>query len=124
MIITHYTEAQDKFYIGDEVWACDFKYAHDKESRHLYQKPILGKLMAGRTEELHKRCVASGTATVKYFVPFKKNGTELAWSKAVTVYSRKYATSKQECIKMFNELIESDIKWHENEIKALKKELI
>lgn len=124
MIIDGYAEVKEIFNIEDEVWACDFKYAHDKESKHLYQKPVLGKLMAGRTEELHKRCVASGTATVKYFVPFKKNGTELAWSKAVTVYSRKYATSKQECIKMFNELIESDIKWHENEIKALKKELI
>ena len=57
----------------------------------------------------------------RYFVPLsaKKQGTDLedlAWSKAVEISSRCYADSEQECIDLYNKLIDEDIAFFNQKI--------
>lgn len=123
MKIKNYTEVSKNFKAGDEIWACAFNYTHDKEGKHLYQEPVFGKLMAGKTEVAHNSRIERfpDSSNVEYFVPFKKNGVDLAWSKAVLMYNRYYATTEEECVELYNSLVKNAIDWHRSEIEALEK---
>ena len=125
MIIT-WNDTRMKFKPGDTVWACAFKPAHDKESKQYFQRPIQGKLMAGASElsdaESRKRYGLEAQPT--HFVPFKKGSTELAWSKAVTIYARWVSDSFQECTEKYKSLVQEQIDWHEKELQELRKEIL
>ena len=124
MIITDFKDTINHFKLSDTAYACAYEYTHDKEGKCKHQKPVLGVFTAGNTEEKNAEYIAKGRTDVCYFVPFKKNGIDLAWSKAVTIYSRCYATTQQECIALYNRLIQDSIEWHEQEIKKLEKDLL
>ena len=124
MKIIRYYEARQRFKSGTEIWACAFEYSGSKESKHLYQKPIKGKLTTHNTESYNNKAKESGKTAVNYFVPYKKNGKDLAWSKAVHISSRCYATSERECNELFNDLIQQQIAWHQKQIDELEKDLI
>ena len=76
------------------------------------------------TEAKNNEYISKGQTNIRYFVPLKKNGVDLSWSKAVTIYARCYATTQQECIALYNRLIQDSIEWHEQEIKKLEKDLL
>lgn len=125
----NYTEVKKVFKIESKVWACAYEYTSKKESRLNFQKPILGMIMCDKTEERHKekkeRYIQRGyKPPCDYFVPFKQNGKDLAWSKAVKIWSRCYASTEKECKEIFNSLINKKVAWHLEEIEKLKKELI
>lgn len=126
--VDNYAELLSK--LGDKpVWASAYTYASTKESRLNYQKPIRGRIMRGETIAKHlirekENLRANSRYYSDYFVPFKKNSEELAWSKAVHVYTREYSETEEESIKLFNEMIQENIDWHLKEIEKLKKELI
>ena len=130
MIIREYHQVSTYFAIGDEVWACAFHYSHNKESKSLHQKPVLGVLMAGDTLYSHNskmermRSYYDKEPNPGYFVPFKKNSKELAWSKSVMLSSRCYASTEEEAIQLYNDLITEAIDWHNSEIKDLQAKLI
>lgn len=117
----------------DVVWACMYEYTYDKEAKKLFQKPVKGVITASRYESYHNDYVErlknsenygrEGYGT-QYFVPFKKNGKDLAWSKAVKVYNRRYARNEVDCIHLFNRLILNIVDWHNKEIEELKKEML
>lgn len=126
MKIRSYVEARKAFLPGDEVWACAYSYDGNKEGRLYFQEPVLGKITCRNTESAEKRELQD-TSTwhqPNYFVPYKKNGRDLAWSKAVSIGARCYAFSKEECIELYNELIQENINWHLNAIHELQDAMI
>lgn len=118
-------DVKEHFKVGDTVYACAYKYNRDKEGRQYFQKPVLGKLVLGRTlseEEYYER---TGRKTEpNFFVPLKKNGKDLAWSKVVSIYSRYFTTDEEESKEFYNDLIQKQIAWHESEIDKLKEDLL
>lgn len=95
-----------------------------KRERLYIKKPIRGIFTVGKTDEKNKIALSRGNTSIGYFVPFKKNSDELAWSKAVQMSSRKYASTYEECVQLYNKLILNKVEWHQQEIEDLKKELI
>lgn len=118
-------DVKEHFKVGDSVYACAYKYNRDKEGRQYFQKPILGKLVLGRSETEEDYYARTGRKTEpNYFVPFKKNGKDLAWSKVVTIYSRYFTDDEEESKEFYNDLIQKQISWHESEIDKLKGDLL
>lgn len=60
--------------------------------------------------------------TPRYFVPYKKNGKELAFSKAVLVDSRWYADTEAQAIDGYNKLLEKEIEKLKQKISELEGE--
>lgn len=113
------------FKVGDTVYACAYKYNRDKEGRQYFQKPVLGKLVLGRNKSEEEYYQRTGRETEpNFFVPFKKNGKDLAWSKVVSIYSRYFTTDEEESREFYNNLIKEQIAWHESEINKLKEDLL
>lgn len=118
-------DVKKHFKVGDTVYACAYKYNRDKEGRQYFQKPILGQLVLGRNKTEEEYYQRTGRETEpNYFVPFKKNGEDLAWSKIVTIYSRYFTTDEEESKKFYNDLIKEQIAWHESEISKLREDLL
>lgn len=124
MKVIKYTDVRSNFKYGDIVYACAYTLSSTKDARALHQKPIRGMFVAGKTKEKNDYALSKGSTGISYFVPFKKNGTDLAWSRAVELSSRCYGTTLQECIEVYNQLILNKINWHMQEIEDLKKEMI
>lgn len=124
MVVTKYYDVRKVFKVGDVVYACAFEYSHEKESKALHQKPVRGMLAVCKTEEKNRIALEKGDTSIGYFIPFKKNSNELAWSKAVQMSSRKYASTYEECVGLYNQLIRGAIFWHQQEIANLTNELI
>lgn len=125
IMLYSWKDINEHFKVGDTVYACAYKYNKDKEGRQYFQKPILGKLVLGRTEaegEFYLR--TERKIEPHYFVPFKKNGKDLAWSKVVSIYARYFTTDEEESKEFYNDLIQKQISWHESEIDKLKEDLL
>ena len=111
--------------VGDEIWACAFEYESTKEGTFLMQEPVLGQFVSAKTEKEHLKNISNDEKLyISHFVPYKKNGKDLAWSKAVLIRNRMYATTKEECTEMFNESIKDKINWHLQELEKLNKMFI
>lgn len=85
----------------------------------------MGKLVLGRTEsegEFYLR--TERKIEPHYFVPFKKNGKDLAWSKVVSIYSRYFTADEEESKEFYNDLIQKQIAWYASEIDKLKEDLL
>lgn len=115
------------FKVGDIVWACAFARTRDANQMLLRQEPILGMLTACNKKK-EEQDVQNGNVykNIFYFVPFKKNCKaysldNLAWTRAVRIHSRKYATTEKECVELYNELIDEEINYHENLIDEIKE---
>ena len=124
MTVVNYFDVNKYFNLGDIAYACAYEYTHDKNGKSKHQKPVKGMFTAGDTEAKNNEYISKGQTNIRYFVPFKKNGVDLSWSKAVTIYARCYATTQQECIALYNRLIQNSIEWYEQEIKKLEKDLL
>lgn len=117
-------DVKNVFKVDDEVWACAFQPTSDKEGKHNFSKPIRGRLVCGNTESSDKYRRDKGYKDVAYFVPYKKNGIDLAWSKAVTIYARYFSKTEQESIDFYNKLVQEHIDWLTKEAESLKSLLI
>lgn len=112
------------FKVGDTIWACNYRATLDKEGLRYIQTPIQGIFSFANSEKEHEKAIQQGkvgAGCIKYFIPLKKNGTEPAWSKAVSIEAREYATTEEECKELYNELIDDYISLYEREIEYLKK---
>ncbi|MBO5435944.1 hypothetical protein J6A31_09130 [bacterium] len=115
---------------GDIVWACAYEYSTHKETHALLQRPIIGMIsQTDNPTQLHMFDDTIKYCHPTYFIPFKKNPKaltpeNLAFSKAVQTYSRRYATTEAECNDLFNRIIQEHIEWHEDKINALKSLMI
>lgn len=122
-MIISYREINDNFKLDDEVWACAYKPTSDKEGRSNYSNPIRGRLVAENTKSRDEFRWSRGCTDIRAFIPYKKNGKDLAWSKAVTIYSRYFTDNEAESKEYYNKLIREQIQWHQSEIEKLKNEI-
>lgn len=109
---------------GDTVWACAFEVTENKKSMRFIEKPIKGMLAAFKYESNHNAAVANGSTNIGFFVPYKKDGITPAWSKVVQLKSRQYATTEEDCITLYNELVCKYINWLNCEIDTAKSYLM
>lgn len=95
--------------VGDKLWACEYGYNYNRTEKALIQPPVYGQIVKG-----------------KYYTSFtilKKDGMPRT-SGLVHVNSRHYADTKEECIELYNSLINERIKYLEKQIEELKLDLI
>ena len=86
--------------------------------------PIKGMIMAGNTRERHNAVLKlSNCPKPNYFVPFGTN-KRLSWSKAIHFQNYHYADTEQECIELYDDLIQNEINWHKAELQKLEEDLM
>lgn len=105
--------------VGMEVWACAFAETANKEGKKNYCTPVKGVISSSQYENPDRWSVGY----FKYFVPYKKNGKDLAFSKAVRIHSRVYAKTEEECWELYNKLINGLINKYTEKIEELKSYL-
>lgn len=106
------------------IWACAYRLQSNKEGKRFFQKPVKGMLMLGDTQSAHNYRHKRGETDPRYFVPFKKGDSELAWSKCVSVDAREYALTEKECIELYNSIINKYIDDYTEAIEEMRKNLV
>lgn len=120
-----WSDVNKHFKVGDEVWACAFEPTKDKESKHNFCKPVKGVLVTDLIKERDEQNRKNNKrAEIRYFIPYKQNGVDLARSRAVTIYSRYFCKTEEECKVLYNELVQECINWHLQEVEDLKQYLL
>lgn len=126
--MTAYELRDSGYKTGDEIWACAYTKTFNKEGIKLVQKPIKGRLTAGKNEKKHLEILEKygdkSADCLDYFVPYKKDGTSLAWSRAVSIGARRFAATEEECREVYNKEIQHVIDFCERTIEELKEEMI
>lgn len=102
-----------------KIWACDFQLDRSKTQMGLFQKPIYGEIR-GKINPHTNEESESGY----YFIPYKKNSTELAMSKKVRLEARCYADTYEECRDLYNTLIDERINWFKEKISEMEMKKI
>lgn len=93
------------------IWACAYELQNNKNKNGLIQKPVQG--------EIYK----NGYRT--YFAPYKKGSKSLAKSKEVLAeYSRYYADTYEECVELYNSLINEKIMYFWQRMRECAKDRI
>jgi len=85
------------------AWACAYSEDNNYDYSHLKQLPIRGMIL-----DKHKAGMSKPKYSNQVFVPLNKND-ELIKSKAVDIYSRHYANTYEECVEVYNELVQERI---------------
>lgn len=102
---------------GMNVWACAYEFDKSNTTMSLHQKPIYGKLIPYKSGYY--------IGGIKYFIPFKKNSKEsLLSSKAVMFLSRVYADTYEECVELYNMLVQEKVDWFKQRAEETKQDFI
>ena len=118
--IATYTEEDvvKRFKPGDKIWACAYEFDCNKESKKYIQKPVYGIFVDGWCG------IASANINeIRFFTTINKNGHP-SRSKKVHLYAREYADTEEECIKLYNSLVQKKIDYFQQRIEEVKKEFI
>lgn len=103
------------------VWACMYQRPTNHQITHR-QPPIEGIVAYAKNEELHNSMKRRNGLSPRYFIPFKKGTQEPDWSKGVKINNRKYATTEEDCWRIYNQDIAETINHHTEQIEHLRKE--
>lgn len=99
------------------VWACAYEFYKSNTTMLLHQKPIYGKLIPYKSDYY--------IGGIECFIPFKKNRKEsLLSSKAVMFRSRVYADTYEECVELYNTLVQEKVNWFIQRIEEAKRDFI
>ena len=98
--------------IGDKVWACAYDYNYNRTEKALIQQPVFGQIVKG-----YNSWYGLG------FAIMKKDGTPRT-SGIVSINARTFAATEAECKELYNEKIKERIAMLENDIKALREDLL
>ena len=94
------------------IWACAYELQGDKNKNGLIQKPVQGEIYG------------DGYRTT-YFAPYKKGSKSLAKSKEVLAeYSRCYADTYEECVELYNSLVNKAIMYFWRRMGECAKDMI
>lgn len=96
--------------VGDKLWACEYGYYYNRTEKALIQPPVYGQIVKGRYN-------------IRSFAILKKDGMPRT-SGLVDARSRHYADTKEECIKLYNSLIQKRVEFLQNQIDEIKKDLL
>lgn len=121
MIYRNYDDI-NKIKPGAKLWACAYEFDNNKITMELISKPIYGMVRGygwdykGKTEE---------KSYVSFFVLFKGSSeTEFVKSKVGRISSRVYPDTYEECVDLYNSLVEDEVKWFLERAEEIKKDLI
>ena len=93
------------------IWACAYELQNNKNKNGLIQKPVQGEIYE------------NGYRT--YFAPYKKGSKSLAKSKEVLAeYSRDYADTYEECVELYNSLINKKIMYFWQRMRECAKDMV
>lgn len=107
---------------GTKLWACAYKFDNNKITMGLISKPVYGMV---RGYGWNYKEVTEEESYASFFVPFKSGSEiEFAKSKAVRISSRVYADTYEECVELFNSLVDEKVKWFLERAEETKKDLI
>ena len=121
MIYRNYKEIEN-IKPGAKLWACAYKFDNNKITMGLISKPVYG-MLRGYAWDYEK--ITEEESYSSFFVPFKRNSeTEFAKSKAVQIDSRMYADTYEECVELFNSLVNEKVEWFLKRAEETKKDLI
>lgn len=92
----------------------------------LKQEPVYGMFAADCGRRAHDALMTKRPCPrAVFFVPCRQNSvTELAWSRAVRVESRNYASSREEAVRLYNGRIRTVIDWHRKAVSELEASLL
>lgn len=103
--------------VNKEIWAC----AYDKDNNHDYsylrQEPVKGMIVYNSGEN------RTGLRSNKIFMKIGRGG-KLVKSSSISLLSRKYADTYEECVEMYNSLINERIEYLKSVIEESKKDII
>lgn len=86
-----------------KLWAYTYEFDSNKITMGLISKPVYG-MARGYGWDYEE--IAKKKSYSSFFVPFKRNSeTKFAKSKAVQINSRIYADTYEECVELFNSLV-------------------
>lgn len=121
MIYRNYNEIKN-IKPGTKLWACAYKFDNNKITMGLISKPVYG-MARGYGWDYEE--VTEEESYASFFVPFKRNSEiEFAKSKAVRIDSRMYADTYEECVELFNSLVNEKVEWFLKRAEETKKDLI
>lgn len=93
------------------IWACAYELQNNKNKNGLIQKPVQGEIY--------------GEGYRTYFAPYKKGSKSLAKSKEVLAeYSRYYADTYEECVELYNSLINKNIMYFWQRMRECAKDMV
>lgn len=93
------------------IWACAYELQNNKNKNGLVQKPVQGEIY--------------GEDYRIYFAPYKKGSKSLAKSKEVLAeYSRYYADTYEECVELYDSLVNENIMYFWQRMKECAKDKI
>lgn len=108
----------DNIEVGKEVWAFWFERFGGRSGRIHNKAPMLGVLTGSDFCPNY----------IKYFVPYKIKGKEvtkeLDTKKKLSAHQLTYADNYEEAVEHYNKLIQEEIDFLENKLKALRKCII
>lgn len=123
MIYRDYCEAE-KLPPGTKIWACAYDFDNNKTTMGLISKPVYG-MLRGYAWNYEDKEITEEDSYSSFFVPFKRGSeTEFAKSKAVQIYSRVYADTHEECVELFNSLVNEKVEWFLQRAEETKKDFI
>lgn len=121
MIYRNYKEIKN-IKQGTKLWACAYQFDNNKITMGLISRPVYG-MTRGYGWDYEE--VIEENSYASFFVPFKRNSeTEFAKSKAVQIDSRMYADTFEECVELFNSLVNEKVKWFLKRAEETKEDLI
>lgn len=93
------------------IWACAYELQGNKNKNGLIQKPVQG--------EIYREDYST------YFAPYKKSSKSLAKSKKVLAnLSRYYADTYEECVELYNSLVNKAIMYFWQRMGECAKDMI
>lgn len=101
--------------LNTPIWACAYSTNNNTMYNYLRKKPVLGIVVNKNNDEVYRRMLC--------FYELKKDGTFKESSK-IFCMSRKYADTYEECVELYNSLIDEEIKRAEEVIKEHEKQKI
>ena len=102
---------------GSILWACAYDEDNNYEYTHLGQKPVKGIVLSNEGEYKCKRW------TDKLFFRLNKEGKPIK-SSVVSLSARKYADTYEECVEIYNSLVNRRIEYLKSIIKRAEDDII
>lgn len=109
----------DHVEVGQKVWACAFQLDKSKTQMRLVQEPVYGEIR-GRI----RPSTGEEGKSPYYFIPYKRNSIDLAMSKKVSVYSRSYAETYEDCKEIYNSLVDENVNWLKERLSEIEEKRI
>lgn len=75
-----------------DVWACAYSPTYSEKNMCYKKEPVLGKIINN------------------HFFEYKKDGVTIKTSSKVSIYAREYTDTLEECVDLYNSLIDKHVK--------------